>query len=761
MQTKNISCSMKLFRTIFYSFPFQLMLLHFKKHQILMLFWVILFGMITSSIGRRFGLPYLMLDPEYLGSVSVFSFFILGLAAGGFIMIWQITTYVLHAWRFPFLASIREPFIKFCLNNSVLPSAFIILYFIKIYTFQQDTEVGLQIAKFAFIGSFAGGAILISLITFTYFFSTNRNALSMFKNPTSTLGRNVKIKATSINPLFFKDNDSDADQKKIKVDYYFNSPFRIRHTRSVDHYRPELIAAVYKQHYFNMLFIEIGTIGIMLAFSLLMDYPFFRIPAGSSVFLCFSVISILIGAFSYWLRGWRTTMFIFFFVMLNIFSKFDITDTKNKFYGVNYDEKPLPYTAETLSEMADSGHINEARNHTISILNNWKTKFKNDSVNEKPYMILLNVSGGGLRSSYWTFNVLQYLDSLTNGRMMKQTQLITGGSGGMLGASFFRELFLRKQLNSNRINLNAVEWRNAIGKDLLNPVTTSIAVNDLFLPWQSFTYANKSYKKDRGYVFEKQWNENTLELMNKKIMDYYEPEYSSIIPMMILNGTIINDGRLLMMSPQPLNYMVRPNYNEHRISDPKIDAIDFRYFFKTKQADSLKFSSALRVNCTFPYILPNISLPTKPKIDVMDAGIRDNYGFQTSIRFVNGFKEWIKENTAGLIFIQITDFNRSNLNLEDNEETALEQMTNPIGNVFSNLPEFQYFNQNDLLYLMSNSFPTNMYVLRFEYKPANTSERASLSFHLTAKEKQSLRQALYSKQNQRVFSTLNRLVKQQ
>ncbi|MEN9523406.1 MAG: hypothetical protein RL065_1783 [Bacteroidota bacterium] len=723
-----------------------------------MLFWLILFGMITSSFGRRFGLPYLMLDPEYLGNVSMISYLIIGLSAGGFIMIWQITTYVLHAWRFPFLASIREPFIKFCINNSVLPIVFVSLYVINIYTFQMDSNLSSHIAKFAFIGSFLGGIILISLITFTYFFSTNRNALSWLKNQKSAFSTKSKKRIITINPSLLNDSDHDKDTKKLKVDFYFNTPFHIRHTRSVDHYKPELITAVYKQHYFNMLFIEISTIGLLILFSFLMDYPVFRIPAGASVFLCFSVISILIGAFSYWLRGWRTTMFIFFFVMLNIFSKIDITDTKNKFFGISHQGDPLAYNAETLGEMADSNKIYDARQHTIEILNNWKNKFKTDSVSSKPYMILLNVSGGGLRSSYWTFNVLQYLDSLTNGRAMKQTQLITGGSGGMLGASFFRELYLQKQL-TNKIDLNSAEWRNAIGTDMLNPLTTSIAVNDLFLPWQNFNYGNQTYKKDRGYVFEKQWNENTLGMMDKKIMDYYEPEYKSTIPMMILNGTIINDGRLLMISPQPLNYMVRPNYRDNRIADPKIDAVDFRYFFKSKQADSLRFSSALRVNCTFPYILPSVGLPTKPKLDVMDAGIRDNYGFETSVRFINGFKEWIKENTSGVIFIQITDFNRSNLKLEDNEQSAFEQMTNPVGNVFSNLPEFQYYNQNQLLYLMSNSFPTNMYVLRFEYTPANANERASLSFHLTENEKLSLRNALYSKQNQKVFNYLTRIIK--
>ena len=507
-----------------------------------------------------------------------------------------------------------------------------------------------------------------------------------------------------------------------------------------------------------MLFIEISTIAMLLAFGSLMELPLFRLPAGAGIYLFFSVITILVGAFSYWLRGWRTTIFIFLFLVLNVFSKYDLLDSKNKFYGLNYEGKDLPYNAATLGDMTDSTKLANASNHTIQILENWKNK-PAIFADKKPYMVFLNVSGGGSRSAFWTFSVLRYLDSITNGNLLQHTQLITGGSGGMLGASFFRELSYQKKTHPV-IDLQDRKWLDGMGKDLLNSIVSTIAVNDLFLPWQKFSIGKNEYKKDRGYMFEKQFVENTDGVFkNKKVTDYYQAEFNSEIPMMILNGTIVNDGRLLMISPQPLNYMVRPNYNEQRIADPKIDAVDFKYFFKSKEADSLLFTSALRVNCSFPYILPNISLPTTPRLDVMDAGVRDNYGFETSVRFLNAFRNWISENTAGVVFIQITDYNRSNLKLENNDQSAIDQMLNPITNVFYNFPEFQYYHQNYLLYLMSNSFPKNMYVLRFEYTPSQADERASLSFHLTEKEKQSLQQALYNRPNQLGFQKVKDLIK--
>lgn len=50
--------------------------------------------------------------------------------------------------------------------------------------------------------------------------------------------------------------------------------------------------------------------------------------------------------------------------------------------------------------------------------------------------------------------------------------------------------------------------------------------------------------------------------------------------------------------------------------------------------------------------MPNIYLPTKPEVQAMDAGLRDNYGFETSYRFLYEFKDWINKNTSRVIIVQ-------------------------------------------------------------------------------------------------------------
>src|SRR3954470_1783930 len=82
-------------RAIFYSFPVQLLLLHFKKFQVLLIFWLILFAAVGGGFMKAYGVDSLYLSPEYLGNVNAISAGIVGMSAGVFIMSWNITTFIL------------------------------------------------------------------------------------------------------------------------------------------------------------------------------------------------------------------------------------------------------------------------------------------------------------------------------------------------------------------------------------------------------------------------------------------------------------------------------------------------------------------------------------------------------------------------------------------------------------------------------------------------------------------------------------------
>ena len=69
-------------RGFFYSFPIQLVFLHFRKYQILLLFWFVLFSTVNGSFMKIFGADSLYLGPEYLGNVNAFASAMVGMAVG-------------------------------------------------------------------------------------------------------------------------------------------------------------------------------------------------------------------------------------------------------------------------------------------------------------------------------------------------------------------------------------------------------------------------------------------------------------------------------------------------------------------------------------------------------------------------------------------------------------------------------------------------------------------------------------------------------
>ena len=75
----------------------------------------------------------------------------------------------------------------------------------------------------------------------------------------------------------------------------------------------------------------------------------------------------------------------------------------------------------------------------------------------------------------------------------------------MIGAAYFRELYLRRQKGEN-INLQDKKYVDDIAGDLLNPLFSSFFARDLIAPAQKFKVGSYRYVKDRGYAFEQKLN---------------------------------------------------------------------------------------------------------------------------------------------------------------------------------------------------------------------------------------------------------------
>jgi hypothetical protein len=394
------------------------------------------------------------------------------------------------------------------------------------------------------------------------------------------------------------------------------------------------------------------------------------------------------------------------------------------------------------------------RQNMITILNNWKKK----QGTEKPLLILINTSGGGNRSATFTMSVLQHLDSITNGEIMKRTVLMSGASGGLIGATYFRELYLRK-LQGENIRLQDKKYVDDIAGDLLNPTFSSFVARDLIAPAQKFSVGSYTYVKDRGYAFEQKLNTNTRGYLNKQLKDYAADEKAANIPLIFFNSVVTRDSRKMVISTQPLRFMMRPKQDTVRLpySDP--DVIDFTSFFAKQDPFNLRILTALRMNATFPIVLPNVWLPTEPVIDVMDAGLRDNYGQETSLRFLDIFDDWIRENTRAVLLLQIRDRRAGGWEFPYLSDDISDHATRPFFLLQHNWFKMMEYFQNDMISYYTTKSNINIYKVAFQYAADNEENKAALNFHLTRREEKDIIGSILSFSNQGSFKKVVELFK--
>lgn len=747
-------------RKFLFFFPFQLLFLHLKKNLLLISIWGLLFGFVTQSLAPRYGIPYLFLNPEYNDEVSWLSYFIIGFACGGFTMAFNIASYILNSFRFPFLATLKHPFTKYCINNYIIPGSFLAVYTWHMVAFLRKEQIYSSGDITFWVLSFLAGFTSFVIITLLYFFRTNTDFHRMFGIKTAEpekeaqrIHRLQKRMDSWKNPVLVRES------RDWYVETYLTNLFKVRLVRAVRHYKKEMLRKVFRQNHRNAGIFSFFTIITLLSMGFFREVPFLMIPAGASIFLLLTMLIMLPVPLYTMFKGWAPVLFILVLVLLNYLYQFDLFNNTNKAFGMNYEAAPAPFTNEKLHSLSDDSNTSENDfKSMVELLNKWRLKNQKNSLelNKKPKFVIVCTSGGGVRSSLWTFHALQYADSILGGELMRHIALITGSSGGMIGAAYLREIYW--QSLSGKATLYNSSYLTDISKDVLNSVAFSIATSDWFLSLQKVKYDGRGYNKDRGYIFERRIDNNMKNVFgSRRLSEYAQPEADAIIPMMIFSPTIVNDGRKLIVSSQPVSFLSRKNPSENLTIRPLKDGIEFRRFFKEQAADSILFTSVLRMSSTFPYITPIVTLPSEPSIEIMDAGMRDNYGIEVALKFLYEFRNWIETNTSGVVIIQIRDRHKE-FPIEPNPvPTIVNAITRPLGSFYGNLFYMQDFTQNQELEFISSWFDGKIDVVDFELKN-EIPDKISLSWHLTNREKNKVINSIYLPENRESIDQLRRLL---
>ncbi|HTB30952.1 MAG TPA: patatin-like phospholipase family protein, partial [Bacteroidia bacterium] len=483
--------------------------------------------------------------------------------------------------------------------------------------------------------------------------------------------------------------------------------------------------------------------------------PVFMVPAGASIMLLLTIFIMFISAVHTWFRGWTTTVVILLFFGVDYFSRAHWSYFSAKAYGMDYSVPAAEYSYEAFAKLNhDTAKLRTDKNDIQNVLERWKA---NNNASDNSDLVIINTSGGGMRSTLWSFYTLQYLDSISRGQFFKHSELITGSSGGIIGAAYFRELYLER-MQGKKSDIDNISYFNKIGQDILNPVVFTIATNDMAFRFQHFTDGKNIYTKDRAFAFEEKLNANTDSVLYKRLGDYKEPEEQAKIPMLFITPSIVNDGRKLIISPLGISFMTGYDVDSNIVYKPNTQSIEFSRFFENQNAKNLFFTSALRMNSTFPFITPITELPSNPPIEAMDAGLIDNFGMEEAEKFIYTYRDWLPKHTRRIIIIQVRDQLKKQKIWGNSPTDILGSITFPITQFYTALFPVENFKEDRMVEYMSRWYRGKISVVYFQLNNEGNDD-VSLSWRLTDREKSIILNSMKMKDNEEALALLKKLMK--
>ncbi len=693
---------------------------------------------ITGNFGSKYGIPTLFFSPEYLHKVNFFSYFLLGISFGIFFIAFHISGYVTNAYLFPFLATVKNPFYKFSLNNLLIPVTFIISYYIQSINFQINVQL-YSIFETAFncFGLFVG-ITLLYFISFSWFKARNidLNILEeKIKNRKKKVPKTLE-KIRNLDEEWKKTHTPDAANRFWTVKTYLKNPVKIKRTQLFQHYDSKKIQKVLAHNHNDAIIYSGILIFFIFILGLYKEISVFILPAAVSIMLLISFIAISFATVYTFFKEWSAFVFIILIVLFAYANQNGLLDYHQSAYGINY---KIENKENEISSVIDYKKIQkEDYLKVLKILEKRKQNLINS--NQKVSFVFINTAGGGLKASVWTYAISAYLDIITDGHFFEHTQLITGASGGMLGAAYARELYYEKISHKIKTWHNDTTLNN-LSKDMLNPVLFSYVSSDIFYISRKFKYNNNFYYKDRAYMLEKSFNEHTHYVLDKPMSAYKKPEQNALIPMMIFSPAEIENGRKVLISSSGISFLSN-NFKTIQNHNKKVN-IDFNTKYRNYGADNLRFTTAVRMSASFPFISPYVSLPGNDHLKLSDAGMNDNYGLSTSLQFLSVFSEWFIKNTDKIIFINISCDGE---NSRPSDFNFLSDLTEPFQGALNNYFNFQRMNSEQLFLQTQKKLRDKVTFVNLQI---NSEKRhISVSWHLTNREKEIISKAVNNSFNQ-------------
>ena len=325
-----------------------------------------------------------------------------------------------------------------------------------------------------------------------------------------------------------------------------------------------------------------------------------------------------------------------------------------------------------------------------------------DSNEEEPKrpLVVIGVSGGGIRAQIWALATLCALDHTLPG-FNNDSQLVTGASGGMVGATHY-VASLKKPGDIGDQQVYGELIRDA-SRDALTRTFAAHVINDMLGAFpRKIARGLGCDIIDRGRVLENEWIRHTrrgeesvfewplakLKASEKSLSFAQEAGWR---PVLLFSPTIAEDGRRLIICNQRVDDLVANFATSATAStdEAEILSVDSLHLEDIDPGGhtGLTLATAARLNANFPIVVASpelanaraLSGDTKAArpLHVMDGGYYDNYGINLAARWLSVHANEIKQKYSGVLFLQIVSANRYRAE---------------IGGTSSGFPEASYIN---------------------------------------------------------------------
>ena len=151
---------------------------------------------------------------------------------------------------------------------------------LKAYQYAHYKELISNVEIIFLTGGFLIGLLLVFTISFVYFFSADK---TIFKK-LQPLFSSAKNYIAHLQP------EKNSNRSLLHAEWFLDSFFKVRRSRDVSHYSPELMQNIFKRHHFAAVISVFIIYLFLLIIGYFIDYPFFQLPAGAAITFLFAVL---------------------------------------------------------------------------------------------------------------------------------------------------------------------------------------------------------------------------------------------------------------------------------------------------------------------------------------------------------------------------------------------------------------------------------------------------------------------------------------